>query len=90
MLANIIYNTRKKLKHKGISQIKTNSRDWASLKELTKLIVEFCNDFGLKKREGFITYIDLSFKAMSSKRGIIPKMVNMYERISSEYEVCPM
>lgn len=86
LMANIIYNTRKQLKHRGVSQIKPNSRDWASLKELTKLVVEFCNDFNLDKREGFITYVKLSFNAMNSKSGIIPKMVNMFERICNEYE----
>ena len=86
LMANIIYNYRKKLKHRGVTQIKQNSRDWGSLKQLTKLTIEFCNDFNLGKREGFIEYTKLCFEAMNSTRGIIPKMVSLYERICNEYE----
>ena len=86
LMANIIYNVRKKLKHRGIAPIKVNTRDWNSLKELTNLVIEFCNDFELGKREGFIAYVQLALGGMNSNRGLIPKMVNMYERICNEYE----
>ncbi len=82
LLANIIYNSRKKRKHRGIKPIKPNSRDWGSLKELTALVIDFCNEFELNKREGFIRYIEIGFSKLSSPNNLITKLLNMYEGIS--------
>lgn len=86
LLANIIYNVRKKQRHRGIKQIKPNTRDWTSLKELTGLVVEFCNEFELQKREGFITYINIATTKLSSHSNYLNKLINMYEGICKYYE----
>lgn len=86
MLANIIYNYRKKLKHYGITQIKPNSRDWTTLKELTKSVNDFCSSFGLSKRAGYIEYIKIAYSKVSSHNNILNKMLMMYEGICEDYQ----
>ena len=74
LMANIIYNYRKKLRHYGITQIKPGSRDWTTLKEITKLALDFCNDFGLNKREGFIDYITIAYSKVGSPTNMLNKI----------------
>lgn len=86
LLADIIYATRIKLKHRGIRKIQEDDREWLQLKELTKLVNQFCNDFNLDTREGFIKYIEIGFSKIQSFRSYISKLINMYEAICREYE----
>src|SRR5690554_4459372 len=50
LFCQLLVNIRKRLKHRGINIIKEGSREWVSIKETTKLAVDFCNDFNLDKR----------------------------------------
>lgn len=86
IMADIIYASRIKLKHRGIKKIKPDSREWLQLKELTKLANQFCKDFDLPTREGFIKYIEIGFSKISSFRVYLSKLISMYEVICREYE----
>jgi len=64
LFANLLLNTRRQLKHRGIQQIKPSSKDWLILKEVVELANEFCNAFELEKREGYIKYITIGLGKM--------------------------
>lgn len=86
LLANIIYTVRKKLKHKGIKAIDINSSEYSTLKKLTIVINQFCEEFNLDKRQGYIEYTQAGLKKISSFRGYLNKLIDMSESISLEYE----
>lgn len=66
MVADIIYSTRVKLKHIGVSKVKQTDPQWGQIKELTNTINEFCNQFGLDKRKGYIDFIGLGIKLFTT------------------------
>jgi len=86
LLSNLIFSVRKQLRHKGIKPIDNNSTEWVSLKKLSPLINNFCNDFNLPKREGYLVYIRIGLSRISSFRGYINKLYDMSETISNQYE----
>jgi hypothetical protein len=86
LLSTLIYSIRKDLKHRGIKPINNNSAEWTQLKKLTNVVNEFCNEFELSKREGYITYIRNGLKKISSYRGYITKLYDMSESLSNEYQ----
>lgn len=86
LLNKIIYNLRKARKHRGIKLFKEGTGDWTQLKNVTKTINEFCSDFGLNKREGYIIYFKLVEQKVSSYSRILTKMDSMSESISQDYE----
>lgn len=84
LLAQLIYATRRKLKHRGITQIKPSSKDWGMVKEITAHALDFCNEFNLTRREGFIKYIEVGLSKM--QKFALPKFLNMYEGICLTYQ----
>lgn len=86
LVADIIYNLRKKNKHKGIKRIDQDNRDWPQVKNLAEICLTFCNDFGLSKRKGFIEYLRMGMSKISTPRQMVGKLINMQESISEEYE----
>lgn len=84
LLSQIIYSVRKQLKHKGIKPINNNSTEWTQLKRLTKIVNEYCSDFELEKREGYIEYVKAGLSKIKSYRGYITKLYDMSESISNE------
>lgn len=86
LLSNIIYSIRKKLNRKGIRKIKEGDRDWLKIKELATLTNDFCNDFDLSRREGYILYISTGFNIIKSTSNYLNKLLGMYEKISLTYE----
>lgn len=86
LLADIIYYIRRKKRHRGITKLDQSHKDWGQLKKLTKCCIEFCNEFQIKRRQGFIIYIQMGLDNISSLRSYINKMINMQERISTDYE----
>ena len=86
MLASLIHMIRIKKKHRGIVKIDQDHREWGKLKELVQVSVQFCNDFQLEKKAGFIKYLELGFSRISSYRNYVHKLVDMSESIGNEYE----
>ena len=87
LLSQIIFTIRQSLKHRGIKPIDKDSPEWAQLKKLTPIINNFCNDFNLEKRQGYIEYVKIGIGRITSLRGYITKLYDMSEVISLEYEV---
>lgn len=86
LMSTILFSLRKQKKHKGIQRIKEGTTEWKQVKQLCALAIDFSNDFELKKREGFIVYLEMGFKRMNSFRNHITKLINMFEIISLMYE----
>lgn len=87
LLSDIIFIARKKLKHRGITKINQDHKDWPQLKKLSQCCIQFCNEFELSRRKGFIEYINIGMSKINSTRSYIGKLINMQESISNEYEV---
>ena len=49
LLADIIYSSRIKLKHVGVTKIKQTDNQWVQLKQLVPIIEEFCSNIILRK-----------------------------------------
>lgn len=86
MVADIIYATRIKLKHKGVRKINpTNLREWTNCKKLAEVCNTFCQDFELPTREGFIKYIELGIKKMPDARGLTTRLIGYQDTITEEF-----
>lgn len=87
LVADIIYATRIKLKHRGVRKINEgNQKDWVACKKLADICNTFCNDFGLDTREGFIKYIELGISRMTDVRNLIQRLIGMQENITEAYQ----
>jgi hypothetical protein len=86
LVADLLYATRIKLKHRGVRKItEVNQRDWTSCKKLAQICNNFCQDFHLETREGFITYIEIGISRMNNNRNLLPRLISMAENISNQY-----
>jgi hypothetical protein len=86
MVADIIYATRIKLKHKGVRKINQgNLREWNNCKKLAEICNTFCQDFELPTREGFIKYIELGIKKMPDARGLTTRLIGLQDSITEEF-----
>lgn len=87
LVADILYATRIKLKHRGVRKInESNSREWANCKKLAEICNTFCEDFQLDTREGFIKYIELGIKKMDGNyNNLLNRLASMSEKISDLY-----
>lgn len=87
LVADILYATRIKLKHRGVKKINvSNSREWTLCKKVAEVCNIFCNDFQLETREGFIKYIEIGISRMSDNRNILPRLISMSDNITAQYE----
>lgn len=87
LAADLLYATRIKLKQRGVRKItEANQKDWALCKKLADICNTFCDDFGLEIREGFITYIELGIKRLTSYRNLLQRLISMSENITNQYE----
>lgn len=87
LVADILYATRIKLKHRGVRKInESNTREWANCKKLAEICNTFCEDFQLDTREGFIKYIELGIKKMDGNyNNLLNRLSSMSEKISDLY-----
>lgn len=86
MVADIIYATRIKLKHRGVRKInQANLREWTNCKKLAEICNTFCQDFELPTREGFIKYIELGIKKMPDARGLTTRLIGLQDSITEEF-----
>lgn len=87
LVADIIYATRIKLKHRGVRKInQTNTREWAGCKKLAEICNTFCQDFNLPTREGFIKYIEIGISRMKDARNLVNRLIGMQENITEDYD----
>lgn len=85
LFSSILLTVRRKMKHKGLTQIKTGSRDWLMVKEITMLANNFCQENDLTKRQGYIEFINIGVGLMG--RFMLMKFLGLSEAISNRYDV---
>lgn len=66
LLADTIYSIRIKLKHVGVTKIKQTDSQWAWIKQLVSVVNDFCNNFNLKKRQGYIAFVETAIDLLTS------------------------
>lgn len=87
LVADILYATRIKLKHRGVRKInESNSREWANCKKLAEICNTFCEDFKLDTREGFIKYIETGLKRMTDYRNVMQRLISMQDNITNQVD----
>lgn len=87
LVADILYATRIKLKHRGVRKInESNSREWANCKKLAEVCNTFCEDFKFDTREGFIKYIETGLKRMTDYHNVMQRLLSMQENITNQVE----
>jgi len=87
LVADILYATRIKLKHRGVRKInESNSREWANCKKLAEICNTFCEDFKFDTREGFIKYIETGLKRMTDYRNVMQRLISMQDNITNQTE----
>nr|DAM29609.1 MAG TPA: hypothetical protein [Herelleviridae sp.] len=87
LVADILYATRIKLKHRGVRKInESNSREWANCKKLAEVCNTFCEDFKLDTREGFIKYIETGLKRMTDYRNVMQRLISMQDNITNQID----
>ena len=87
LVADILYATRIKLKHRGVRKInESNSREWANCKKLAEVCNNFCEDFKFDTREGFIKYIETGLKRMTDYRNVMQRLLSMQENITNQID----
>jgi hypothetical protein len=83
IMARVIFMVRKKMKHVGVVQIKPASRDWAQVKAITAGANEFCIDYDLTKKQGYIEYLQIAFSKMVKPS--LQKIPTMHTAICETY-----
>lgn len=87
LVADILYATRIKLKHRGVRKInESNTREWALCKKLAEICNTFCEDFKFDTREGFIKYIETGLKRMTDYRNVMQRLISMQDNITNQIE----
>lgn len=84
LMARMIYAARIRKKHKGIQQIKPTTRDWNQVKQLANLANQFCIDFGMTKKQGYLKYIELASDKMKTFN--LSRISSMHESITRTHE----
>lgn len=87
LVADIIYATRIKLKHRGVRKYtQSDIKNWALCKRVAEACNIFCSDFNLEAREGFIKYIEIGINRLNGNyRNLLNRLPAMLETISTSY-----
>lgn len=80
----LLHNIRKKHRHRGISPIKSGHKDWPIIKDIANNALEFCNDFNLPHRRGFIKYIEIGMDKMP--KFYLNRFLSLHEDICQVYQ----
>lgn len=88
LVADIIYATRIKLKHRGVRKIRESEpRNWVQCKKIAEICNQFCEDFQLDTREGFIKYIEIGIQRMEGNyNNLLNRLTVMSEKITEQYD----
>lgn len=84
VFSQILYNTRRSMKHRGIEMPKPGGREWLDVKEICKLATDFCNEFQLPAKEGYKIYCKMGLQKMKSFS--IYKFKSLHNAIFAGYE----
>jgi len=84
VFANTLLMVRRRLKHKGLTLWKPESREWSTLKEITSLANSFCGDFELTRERGYVKYCEIALSKM--QKFSLLKFASLQETITREYE----
>lgn len=68
LLADILYSTRIKMRHINVKKIGPKDPLWSQVKTLVPLVNDFCKQDGLKKREGYIRFIETGLRLLSDSK----------------------
>lgn len=75
---------RRKFNHRGINQVTPGEVEWLQLKEVCALATEFCNEFGITKRLGYVLYCEMAMGKM--KNYSLNKFKSLHKVLCEEYE----
>jgi len=84
LFSQILTYERKRMRHRGIRVSKIGDPDWLQVKEAASLAADFCNEFELEKKEGFIEYVRQGLSMM--KNYSIQKFKTLHGPICKKYE----
>jgi hypothetical protein len=85
LFAQIMVLVRRRNKHRGINLIQPGQTEWFQLKEVCKLATEFCNEFQLKLKDGYQSYIQISLSKMG-KNFSMNRYKSLHASICNEFE----
>lgn len=83
LFAHLLTLCRKKLRHRSIVQPGPGSKDWTLIQGIIPNVNNFCQDFELAKKAGYITYIELGLKKMSNF--YLTNFQNLHTAIANDY-----
>lgn len=89
MMGQVIYNYRRSLKHKGITMIKAGTPQYTILKDITKNVLEFYNDFEdhfTSVKDAAIKYVEIANTFMNKTSFNITRIPSLHERITNTYQ----
>ena len=84
LFAQSLLLIRRKMKHKGIRLIHPADPEWLTIKDITKLATDFCNEFQIKPKLGYRVYIELGLGMMNFFS--INRFKTLHGSICSRYE----
>lgn len=82
--AQMLLYVRRQMRHRGIKLIEPGDPEWFTIKELTKLATEFCNEFQLSLKDGYQIYLRTGISKV--KNFSINKLKSLHQAIFDHYE----
>lgn len=86
IFASLLTKVRQQRKHRGVKTIEVSSKEWGIVKECTGNAINFCYDFNLPIREGFIVYLNIWMDLVDRGRLIINMLPSKHETICNIYQ----
>lgn len=88
LFSKTLLQVRRQLHHRGVVQIKEDSKDWLLIKQITELALAFSEAFNLSKEQGFKHYISIALKKLNLFA--LTRFMSLHEIICKEYEAFEM
>ena len=83
LFAHLLTLCRKKLRHRSIVQPGPGSKDWSLIQGIIPNVNNFCDDFGLDKKPGYLSYIEIGLKKMGNF--YLTNFHNLHTAIANDY-----
>jgi hypothetical protein len=84
VFAQSLLYIRRKYKHRGITLISPGDPEWLTIKELSRLATEFCNEFQFSIKLGYRQYLDIAIGMMHNFG--LNKIKSLHSAIFNRYE----